>query len=257
MIAVVPYRAASAPVRDEEPSVDRERYPYRMKDLCEKTGLPRQVVHFYIQQGLVPEGHKTGRNMAYYGEEHVERIQLVRKLQHERFLPLKAIRAILDEREEAFAPDQRQLLRDVQAHLGPTLKPRDERPATIEAAELLARLGLERDDLDGLVEVGLLASTTEGGKTLLARDDAWLLELWADVRAAGFTKDLGFTTRDLATYEEAVSTMFQRETQLIASRAAHLPPERVAGMVERALPLINAFLARYHLQRARDFFAAL
>ncbi len=259
MIAVV--ASASSGSRDEEPCVDRDRYPYRMKDLCEKTGLPRQVIHFYIQQGLVPEGHKTGRNMAYYGEQHVERIQLVRKLQHERFLPLKAIRAILDEREEAFAPDQRQLLRDVQAHLGPGLKPRDERPATIEAAELLARLGLERDDLDGLVEVGLLATTTsqERGqtKTFLARDDAWLLELWADVRAAGFTKELGFTTRDLAFYEEAVSKLFQRETQLIASRASHLPAEQLAGMVERALPLINAFLARYHLQRARDFFAAL
>ena len=45
---------------------------YRMKDLCELTGLPRQVIHFYIQQGLVPEGHKTGPNMAYYGEEHLE-----------------------------------------------------------------------------------------------------------------------------------------------------------------------------------------
>ena len=39
-------------------------HPYRMKDLCELTGLPRQVIHFYIQQGLVPPGVKTGRNMA-------------------------------------------------------------------------------------------------------------------------------------------------------------------------------------------------
>ena len=70
--------------------------PYRMKDLCRLTGLPRQVIHFYIQQGLVPEGHKTGRNMAYYGDEHVRRVRLVRTLQHERFLPLKASRALLE-----------------------------------------------------------------------------------------------------------------------------------------------------------------
>ncbi len=83
-------------------SVDRAAFPYRMKDLCERTGLLRQVIHFYIQQGLVPEGHKTGRNMAYYGEEHVERILLVRRLQHERFLPLRAIKALLNEQDEAF-----------------------------------------------------------------------------------------------------------------------------------------------------------
>ncbi len=23
-------------------------YPYRMKDLCDRTGLPRQAIHFYI-----------------------------------------------------------------------------------------------------------------------------------------------------------------------------------------------------------------
>ena len=33
---------------------------YRMRDLCSITGLSRQAIHFYIQQGLVPEGTKTG-----------------------------------------------------------------------------------------------------------------------------------------------------------------------------------------------------
>ena len=48
----------------ERRPIDRARFPYRMKDLCDRTGLPRQVIHFYIQQGLLPEGQKTGRNMA-------------------------------------------------------------------------------------------------------------------------------------------------------------------------------------------------
>ncbi|HMY59542.1 MAG TPA: MerR family transcriptional regulator, partial [Pseudomonadota bacterium] len=67
----------------------------RMKDLCARTGLPRQAIHFYIREGLLPEGRKTGRNMAYYGEEHIERIALIRRLQEERFLPLRAIKVVL------------------------------------------------------------------------------------------------------------------------------------------------------------------
>lgn len=243
---------------ESEGSVDRKRFPYRMKDLCEKTGLPRQVVHFYIQQGLVPEGHKTGRNMAYYGEEHVERILLVRKLQHERFLPLKAIRALLEQREEAFTAAQRTQLRDIQAYLGPALRPREGRPATIDARAVLDRLGLDQDDLDGMVEIGLLATVTgDDGRALISDDDTWLLEHWAEVRRAGLTRELGFTTRDLAPYEAAIASMLQYETQMVASRAAHLPPERVAAMLERAMPLIHTFLARYHTARARDFFAML
>ncbi len=238
--------------------VDRARHPYKMKDLCERTGLPRQVIHFYIQQGLVPEGHKTGRNMAYYGEEHVERVLLVRKLQHERFLPLKAIRALLEERDEAFSPAQRQQLVDVRAHLGPSLRPREERPATIDANEELTRLGLSRDDLDGMVDVGILATVIgDDGRTLIARDDAWLLEMWADVRRAGFTRELGFTARDLAIYEQSVSQMFRGEVELLAPRLNAIPPADAAQMLERVLPLIHAFLARYHVARARSFLSTL
>ncbi|AKT44084.1 MerR family transcriptional regulator [Chondromyces crocatus] len=236
-----------------EDTLDRQRFPYKMKDLCEKTGLPRQVVHFYIQQGLVPEGHKTGRNMAYYGDEHVERILFVRKLQHERFLPLKAIRAILEQRDEEFSEAQLSLLRDVQAHLGPALQPRKETLATEDAGELLDRLGLESEDLEGMVEVGLLATVTAAdGRTLIAHDDAWLLEMWADLRRAGFTRALGFQTRDLAFYEAAVTAMVREEMQLLVSRLAHLPAARVASLVELALPRINAFIARYHIARARN-----
>ena len=81
--------------------VDRSRWPYRMKDLCARTGLGRQAIHFYIREGLVPPGHKTGRNMAFYGSEHLTRLELIQQLQHERFLPLKAIKAMLNEEEES------------------------------------------------------------------------------------------------------------------------------------------------------------
>ena len=55
--------------------LDRERYRYKMKDLADATGLDRQGIHFYIQQGLVPEGYKTSRNMGWYSEAHVERMK--------------------------------------------------------------------------------------------------------------------------------------------------------------------------------------
>lgn len=239
--------------------VDRAEWPYRMKDLCDLTGVPRQVVHFYIQQGLVPEGHKTGRNMAYYGKQHVERVKLIRQLQHERFLPLKAIRAMFEEREEVFSPAQRRLLEEVKARLGATLASRAHGVReTVRATEVLTRLGLERRDLDEMVESGVIGVTEDAtGETLLARDDVWMLESFAEMRAQGFTRDLGFSPADLAVYEEAIAKLFQRETVMLASRLAHLPPEHVAAMVERALPMVNTMLARFHTARARNFFATL
>ena len=115
-----------------------------MKDLCDRTGLPRQAIHFYIQEGLLPEGEKTGRNMAYYGEAHLERLKLIRQLQHERFLPLRAIRAVLDEEDDGFTQPQRAVLPRREAPPRPALPPRGrsapERPL-VPLHPLLARAG--------------------------------------------------------------------------------------------------------------------
>ena len=231
---------------------------YRMKDLCELTGLPRQAIHFYIQQGLLPEGDKTGRNMAYYGEAHVERIKLIRQLQHERFLPLKAIRAVLDERDDAFSPVQRRLLKDLKQRLPATLAHRDEVRETIDAREMTARAGLIKKDLEEMAAIGLLAiSRGARGKLLVAKDDAWMIELWGEVRALGFTRELGFPASVLAIYEEAIAAMFAREIELFTKRLSHLPADKLAAMLDRAMPLIGAFLARYHETKVKNFFAAL
>ncbi len=239
--------------------IDRDAWPYRMKDLSSLTGLPRQAIHFYIQQGLVPEGHKTGRNMAYYGEEHVARIKLVRQLQHERFLPLKAIRAVIDERDDAFSPAQRRLLVDVKERLGHRDAPREGGTReTVDAKALAARAGLEKKDLDEMIAIGLFAATHgPRGRLRIATEDAWMIELFGEVRAAGFTRKLGFPASIMTIYEEAMTQLLDRETKLLTAKLSHLPAERVAAMTAKALPIISSFLARYHDTKVRHFFAAM
>jgi hypothetical protein len=77
------------------------------------------------------------------------------------------------------------------------------------------------------------------------------------MRLLGFTRDIGFTAADFAVYEEAVALLFKREATLLTARLAHLPAERVAAMVENALPTVNTILAKFHTARARNFFATL
>lgn len=248
--------AAPRPGATTKPVVDRERFPYRMKDLCELTGLERQVVHFYIQQGLVPPGEKRGRNMAFYGEEHLERIQLVRQLQHERFLPLKAIRAVLDGKDDHFTAEQRVLLSAVKSRISGTLAGTAER-RTLDAAPLLEAHGVKPHELAQLADLGLLTSVVDKGRTRIPEDDVWVIELWGQLRRAGFTSKLGFEVRDLAPFEEAMSQLFDAETELLTKRMSELPPDEVARLVTQALPLITQFLNRFHEVKIRNFFAAL
>jgi DNA-binding transcriptional MerR regulator len=251
--------AESAPVNGQ---VDRSAYPFRMKDLCERTGLLRQVIHFYIQQGLVPEGYKTGRNMAYYGPEHLERILLVRRLQHERFLPLRTIKAMLDEQDGAFSPSQRQFVNEVKSRLSQSLGVRLARPATVQVDELVEKLNVRKRDIDELIEIGLVGAAEERGADgrvhrVIARDDVWILETFAEFRTIGFTEEIGFGAQDIGIYAEAMSNLLAQETKLLAERLSQLPADVAAKMVERAAPIIHSFLARYHDALMKNYLATL
>jgi len=237
-------------------TVDRDRYPYRMKDLCELTGLDRQTVHFYIAQGLVPEGRKTGRNMAYYGREHVDRIRLVREMSQERFLPLKAVKAALEGEDGDFTPRQRELIRAVKTRVSGSIRPhRERRPIAADA--LLSAHGVERRELDAMAELGLLSLVTVDGEPHVAEDDAYLIELWGRLRSAGFTRARGFTTEDLREYERAIDTVVKFEVRVFTERLQDLSPSEASRMVDRGVPLINEFLGRYHAARIRNFLASI
>jgi DNA-binding transcriptional MerR regulator len=229
--------------------------PYRMKDLSKLTGLPRQVIHFYIQQGLVPEGRKTGRNMAWYGDEHVARIRLVRRLQNERFLPLKAIRAVVGEAEHPFTPEQTRLLVELKEHVAGILG--KAAAGYVDAREVLARTGVTESDLRQMIALGLVAAIEppKRGALRIASDDVWILESWGELRALGFSRELGYTPEDMAVIEDAIQRIFDYEQATMTSRMEKVPPERLGVMLERALPILNTYLVRSHERKVRMFFA--
>ncbi len=64
-------------------------------ELSAQTGVTRRTIHFYIQEGLLPEPERPHKNIAYYDEKFIEMIASIKKAQKERFLPLVVIRNIL------------------------------------------------------------------------------------------------------------------------------------------------------------------
>lgn len=246
-----PAKRASASLSDSHPD-GRE---LRMRDLCAKTGLERQTIHFYIQEGLLPEGRKTGRNMAFYDEGHLERLLLIKSLQRDRFLPLRAIRAVLGGSGGGFSKEQRALLSEVKRRLASGAKTRDlvtGPGGTTPAGELAASAGVEERDVEELSQLGLVAASPEGA---VRQDDAWLVELWGGLVRAGLTRERGFSPGDLALVDEAVTSLFEKERNLFLERLGHLSADELASVLSRAIPLMGELVSRMHAQKARDTFA--
>ncbi len=52
----------------------------RVAELSRRTGVSVASIKYYLREGLLPAGERTGPNQADYGEAHVHRLRLVRAL---------------------------------------------------------------------------------------------------------------------------------------------------------------------------------
>src|SRR6266480_6817700 len=78
----------------------------KMSELAERSGVSTGTIKHYLREGLLGEGEdivRTSRNMAYYPPEYVERIRLIKRLQEERFMPLRVIKEVIDDDPERAA----------------------------------------------------------------------------------------------------------------------------------------------------------
>src|SRR5256714_4088021 len=129
--------------KQEKPNSPSTKPLLRMGELAEASGVPAATIKHYLREGLLPEPVRTSRNMAYYPPEFVERIRLIKQLQEERFMPLKAIKRVLDgdpQRTRALVELEDRILERAAAREG----------RRVSAAELRRRYDIPREVLDRL-----------------------------------------------------------------------------------------------------------
>jgi DNA-binding transcriptional MerR regulator len=208
----------------------------RMRELAAASGVPGPTIKHYLREGLLPEPVKTSRNMAYYPPEFVERIKLIKRLQEERFMPLKAIKNVLDEDPER----ARAML-----ELGDQILDRalaGERSRT-SAAEVRKRYGMPREVLDRLAEIGVLTPNSRG----YTPSDVAIIEAISRFRAGGYDEQIGFTVYDTLRYKAALEELVRQEVDVVMERlAGEVPPERVVELLEAGAQPLKDFIAALH-----------
>ena len=78
----------------------------RIKELVEKSGVPRTTIHFYLRHGLLPPPHKTGKTMAHYDEGHLNRLKVIENLKKGSRVPIAFLKeqlALIDDDSLAVA----------------------------------------------------------------------------------------------------------------------------------------------------------
>jgi DNA-binding transcriptional MerR regulator len=210
----------------------------KMKELAEASGVSAGTIKHYLREGLLPEPMRTSRNMAYYPADFVERIQLIKRLQEDRFMPLKLIKGVIDEPERARA------LIELEDRILETAVAASERRGRVSAAEIRRRYDLPQNVLDRLAEIGVLTPTARGYDD----DDVRIIEAMTRFRAGGFEEDLGFTVYETLPYKEALEPLVQAEVRALLDKLAkdHVDPDRAAAIIAAGAEPLRELIGAMH-----------
>ena len=188
----------------------------KMAELAEASGVSAGTIKHYLREGLLPEPVKTSRNMAWYPPEFVERIQLIKELQERRFMPLKAIKGLLELEGEA---------------------------TRISATELKRRYGVPQEVLERLAELEVITPSSRG----YGVSDVRIVEAISRFRAGGYDERIGFTVYDTLRYKRAMEELVKEEVEVIMDRlGGELDADRAAQLVEKGAEPLRDLISALH-----------
>ena len=211
----------------------------KMSELADASGVSAGTIKHYLREGLLGKGEdvvRTSRNMAYYPPGFVERIRLIKQLQEERFMPLQAIRRVLED-----DPDRARALVELEDRILDRALAGDE--SRVSAAQLSKRLDIPREALDRMVEIGLLTPNSRG----FSPRDVQVVEAIGRFRAGGYDEQIGFTVYDTLRYKRAMESLVSEEVEVVLERlAGELEPDAVVDLLEAGLEPLRDFIAALH-----------
>jgi DNA-binding transcriptional MerR regulator len=196
----------------------------KIGELARLTGVSIPTIHYYLHEGLLAPPVRKSRNMAYYDPKCVEEIQLIKELQTRRFLPLSAIKMILQAKREGQGATH---VDEMQSFLEEVFHPVVVDTMVLSLRELKAASGLAGTSVKGLEKLKFLAPhETEKGPRY---DDI-------DLKIARIFKkvqEYGFTAADLEVYRQYI------EAVRTEARALHKRMHRMPDMEK--IPLTEVF----------------
>jgi DNA-binding transcriptional MerR regulator len=189
-----------------------QRPGLKMSELADASGVSAGTIKHYLREGLLgaeQEIVRTSRNMAWYPPEYVERIRLIKRLQEERFLPLRLIKEALAER--------------------PPRTPRSD-------------VDLPDNVLDRLAELGVLTPDQDGYDP----DDVAVIRAIVRFREGGYDEALGFTVYDTLRYRDALGPLVEKEVEVLVERLGEIEPERAVQIVRAGREPLRELIGAMH-----------
>ena len=187
---------------------------HTIDELAHISGMPSRTIRFYNTEGMLPPPTMRGR-VAYYDEEHLLVLRIIKELKEQQNLPLDTIKHMLEIRAEHG---------EMQMNLA--LKQRLQRSLTggqevrLTKAALMQQTGASEKWIDELTDQDLLFPIKTENELLYSSDDIVLLQLYERLEDLGLPIALPSLVRfqlrqlvrsEIAALEQYVQPRWQEE----------------------------------------------
>ena len=214
---------------------------HTIDELAHLTGLPSRTIRFYNTQGLLPPPLMKGR-VAYYEDEHLVVLNIIKQLKDQQNLPLETIRHMLEIRASQgevmmnLALKQR-LLRPLSG---------GEQDVRLSKEGLMKQTGVKAEYIDELTKQGLLFPMQGDNEEIYSGDDVLLVELYERLEYLGLPLALPALIRfqlrqlvrsELAAFDQHVYPRWRDEG---------LSHEHQAAQLEAILTLTDTLISVMH-----------
>jgi len=230
--------SATAPAAREE---SLQKPLLQMSELAARSGVSAGTIRYYLREGLLGEGAdiiRTSRNMAYYPAAYVQRIELIKRLQQQRFMPLRVIKGALEE-----DPERVRALVELEDRIIERALAGAEGARRVSMRAACERYEIPRNVLERLAEIGVLSPNRNGYDA----EDVRIIEAIASFRAGGYDEALGFTVYDTLRYRDALQPLVQEEVRALLGRlAGEVDVERALQIVAAGVEPLRELLGAMH-----------
>jgi len=213
----------------------------KISELAARSGVSAGTIKHYLREGLLggdEEVVRTSRNMAWYRPELVERVKLIKRLQEERYMPLKLIRGVL-----ASDPERARAMIELEDRILEHATAAAQEGERITAAEVRRRFDVPAKVLGRLAELGVLTPTSRGYDA----DDVAIIKAISRFRAGGYDEALGFTVYDTLRYRDALAPLVEEEVRVLLERlAGSVEPERAVEIVASGAEPLRELIGAMH-----------
>lgn len=201
---------------------------YRVDDLAARSGISVDTVRYYQSKGLLPAPEREGR-VAWYSDEHLERLDRIRGLKDKGFTLASIARLLTGDHDPADAA----LVAAVVSSDAEAVAP------TMSLDELAGRTGVSPSLLKAIEREGLLAPHDVGGSPRYTKEDAEIVKAGLALLEAGLP--LGELLALARKHDGAMRAVATEAVELFA-RFVRDPIRASAGSEEEAAEkLVEAF----------------